>query len=162
MMLTTNFVVLYTVINGFFFVYRPQNVSEIYICLDDNGTRDDTWPVRWNNMLPSGVTPAMLMFELPKNVTEYKLRFIFSNRSYVDTSWKYLESSSTTSSSSTPSSTSFQQPQQCRDGSITDDYLTNLSTVKYLLYYLTVYSSIILLKNAISIFQKIKNTSCRT
>lgn len=87
-MLTSNFVLLTALINGVFYVHRPKNAKSIFICFNK---MNDSWPENWYQMqmgaIDRGSIPIFFI-KLPKNLTKYKIRILYINRTHGDTNWK--------------------------------------------------------------------------
>lgn len=85
-MLATNFLLISALINNTFYVSRPYNAQEVYICFNKT---NETWPSAWLRMKLER-DPASFSIMLPENTTEYNLRIIFMNRTFGDSGWKNL------------------------------------------------------------------------
>lgn len=88
--ISSSFVFLVGFLANTFYVYKPQqNVREMYICFNGN----DSWPDAWHSMIPSTINVDSQVFKVEmsnKNMTSYKLRLVFDNRTWGDTAWKNI------------------------------------------------------------------------
>lgn len=96
-LLAESFIILSVVMNHTIFFNIPPSAREAFICIDKDGLKNDTWPVKWNR-LEEKYMPYhgwLYQYNLPEDFTPtsitYKLRFIFENGTYGDTStWRTI------------------------------------------------------------------------
>lgn len=88
--ISSSFVFLVGFLANTFYVYKPQqNVRAMYICFNGN----DSWPDAWYSMIPSTINGDSQVFKVEmsnKNMTSYKLRLVFDNKTWGDTAWKNI------------------------------------------------------------------------
>lgn len=88
--------------NSDFVVYRHSSINEGFVCYN---TENDSWPQQWIRLQPfilddDGFS-AFVTKQMPNSTKEenmiitYKLRFIYFNRSFVDSEWTHIFRNST-------------------------------------------------------------------
>lgn len=93
-----HFIVLSAVWQNVFYIYRSPYMGEVFGVFDGNGTRkNDVWPDNWNRLVKSTLnhTPVFNInltdiIDESACVVDYKLKIVFHNRTYIDTSWKAM------------------------------------------------------------------------
>ena len=94
-LLASNFIILCTVLHQTIYFNKPSGVSEAFICIDQDGSGNDTWPTNWNKLYLNEAKD-LFQFYIPKDVysndkMNYKIRLVFHNRSYGDTpGWRSI------------------------------------------------------------------------
>jgi len=94
-LLASNFIILCTVLHQTIYVNKPSGTSEAFICIDQDGLGNDTWPTNWSRLYLNGAKD-LFQFYIPKDVyshdkMNYKIRLVYDNRSYGDTpDWRSI------------------------------------------------------------------------
>ena len=92
--LSSNFLVLFTIIHDIMYINQPYNAKNIFICFDKNGVKNDSWPSEWTEMSPTIMNNGHLftsMADVPENASVYKLRIIFQDQRVGDSrKWQNL------------------------------------------------------------------------
>lgn len=89
-LLRTSLLILATLTEFKFLIYRNPQVREAFVCFNENNS---SWPDNWLRLEPSfqdGI-PVFQSTNLPKNNTiilKYKLNFFYPNRTYGESQWK--------------------------------------------------------------------------
>ena len=101
-LLRPQLLLLTAILNDILYITPPHSVNDVYVCFSENAT----WPAEWTKMEPFAynVHTPTLMVTLPKNTTGYKLRLVYANRTYTDSSWTTLNTPTTTLTNSSSSS----------------------------------------------------------
>ena len=135
--LASSFVLLTALVNSVFYIYHPKNAESIFICLNKT---NESWPENWSRMYSSAIdggTIPIFSLKLPENVTEYKIRIFYINRTHGDSGWKNF----TLTSPSPPPPSLQQTPLNAAD----DQYQISL-------YYIVFVVTVLLLKLLLKIF----------
>lgn len=90
--LSTSLLILTALINDSFVIYHRPKVSEAFVCFDKE---NDTWPEKWmrlNAVIEDDIPTLRTIHDVPKNksLIDYKLRFIYPDRSFGDSQWKQM------------------------------------------------------------------------
>lgn len=90
--LRTSLLIFATLLNNSFVIYHRPKVTEAFVCFNKD---NDTWPEQWtrlNAVIEDGIPTLRTTDNLPKNksLVDYKLRFIFPDRSVGDSQWKQI------------------------------------------------------------------------
>jgi hypothetical protein len=86
--LSSAYIILSALLNNVLYINHPPNAGAVYICFDEDGVRNDSWPDDWTRMSPHvSFNVLMLTTSVPDSATEYKLRMVFQDHSTGDSSW---------------------------------------------------------------------------
>lgn len=92
-MITSNLLILQAIWCGYLYIQQIKNAKEVFVCFDINGTRNDSWPSKWNRMEICKVNSTRaLRHSIPSNSTHYKLRIRGGDDVMFDTNWTHLYS----------------------------------------------------------------------
>lgn len=90
--LRASLLIFATLLNNTFVIYHRPKVTEAFVCFNKE---NDSWPEQWlelNATFEDEIPTLRATHGLPKNqsLIDYKLRFIYPDRSFGDTQWKQL------------------------------------------------------------------------
>lgn len=90
-MIASQFIVLQAILRNSLYIQHPFNISEVFICFDMNGTRNESWPAKWGKMMPyANNNVSTLTYPIPINSTTYKLKLRKDNGATRDSKWLKL------------------------------------------------------------------------
>lgn len=142
-MLASHFISLQAIWHGILYIHQPYEAKDVFICFDSNGTKNDSWPLKWKRMMPSTtINESILTSSIPKNSTMYKLRLRMDDNSTKETKWYQLFSKC---------------PPPLNANIIKPDCKVELGAVSYLIYFITLCSSLLVTESVVGIIQKIWN-----
>lgn len=141
-LLSSHFIILQAIFQNILYIHQPYNSKEVFACFDKNGQRNDSWPSNWIRMSPYVVNNVPTFITSISNDTiQYKLRIRFQDGTTGDVDWKKLIDACATRSTPFPPSAVISK--ECMSESVSG-----------LLYYITVCSSLLIIKCILKIIQK--------
>jgi hypothetical protein len=142
--LSPTYVILSAILHNVLYIHHPPNVDDVFICFDNGGVRNESWPDNWTPMSPhtSFGVPTLTSL-VPDSANDYKLRMIFHDRSTGDSSWSKLKPQCQNVTKIIP------EPYKCHLPEKLD-----LSTESGLLYYISLCSTIIISKLLAKVIRK--------
>lgn len=92
-LLTPSTVLILTIlIKNSFIVFHPPDVIEAFVCFNKE---NDTWPNAWRRLYPiiqANISTYQTVI-VPQNndsIYHYKIRFVYTNRTYGDSPWRQI------------------------------------------------------------------------
>lgn len=125
-MLASHFIILQAIWQNTLFIQQPYHTKDVFICFDNDGVRNDSWPSRWNKMVPRMDTLAAA---IPDNSTQYKLKLIMKDESTQDIAWHEIYTT---------------HPTLSYEEKIGRDTYLEDSLLHFLIYYITLCCSILI------------------
>lgn len=137
MLLSSHLIILHAILQNILYIHQPYNSKEVYACFDTNGQKNDSWPSNWVRMISyAAYDIPILIASMPNDTIQYKLRIKFLDNNMGDIDWKILNNTCTTT---TPTAPSLEPVAESVSG---------------LLYYITVCTSLLIVKSIVRIVQK--------
>lgn len=87
-MVLQQFLILQAIIQNVLYIYQPYHTTNVYICFDKNGDRNDTWPDNWDKMNLNN--SHLFNINIPETAKEYKLKAILLRNNTVESDWKKI------------------------------------------------------------------------
>lgn len=119
-LLKASILILCALIRNRFVVYHQPNVINAFVCFDK---QNDSWPHNWIKLNPiiQDDIPILQTLNIPKIntlVLEYKLRFVYFDRSFGDSQWKPILNETFIAYNGYENITSIKLPNQLIDNNI--------------------------------------------
>lgn len=142
--LSSHFIILQAIFQNILYIHQPYDSQEVFICFDEDGTKNDSWPSKWIRMVPYEMNNVpTFMVSMSNDTIQYKLRIRFQDGTTDDVDWiKSIRACATHFTPSFPPAAAAVNSKEC------------ISSVSGLLYYITVCSSLLILKCILKIIRK--------
>ncbi|KAJ8912802.1 hypothetical protein NQ315_014385 [Exocentrus adspersus] len=113
----------------------PYNAQEVFICLDNDGGKNDSWPSNWSRRTPYTTANQLptLVAAISNDTIQYKLRIRFQDNTVGDSDWRRIKADKESCAVATPSVVNME----------------SIHNVGWLLYYITACCTTLILRIAL-------------